>query len=115
MKRSNALTAVVKLLLDVNLTNVQNFNFLPVSLSTIDGERAYGDAWTGNWWQRLCSDYLLPGCVPLVLRLFTDGTICGKTKSRSPVMATIVNMRRSVQRFFFFFRQSDLFRASIRS
>jgi hypothetical protein len=98
VKRSNALTAVLKVVLDANLSQPGNMNFAPVRLLTKDGERAYGDPWTGNWWKRLCSHYVSPGCVPLVLKLFTDGTICGKTKSRTPVMATVVNMRRSVQR-----------------
>jgi hypothetical protein len=101
VKRSNALTALVKVVLDSNLCQAGNMNFLPTQLLTTDGERAYGDPWTGNWWERLCSNYVAPGCVPLVLKLFTDGTICGKTKSRTPMMASVVNMRRSVQRSSF--------------
>jgi hypothetical protein len=101
VKRSNAMTALVKLLLDVNLSQPGNLNFEHVKLLTTDGERAYGDPNTGNWWERLCLNYVAPGCVPLVLKFFTDGTICGKSKSRTPLMATIVNMRRSVQRSSF--------------
>jgi hypothetical protein len=98
VKRSNILTAVVKLLLDVNLCQKSNFFCSPIRLFTTAGERAYGDPWTGDWWERLFNNYVAPGCIPLVLKIFTDGTICGKSKSRSPLVATVVNMRRAVQR-----------------
>jgi hypothetical protein len=42
--------------------------------------------------------YLRPGCLPLVVNIFTDGTLCGKTQSRTPMLASLANMPVAVQR-----------------
>jgi hypothetical protein len=98
VKRANALTAVIKLLTDFQLCQPGSLHFSPVTLLTSQGERAYEASWTGDWWATMYKKFLRPGCLPLVVNLFTDGTLCGKTQSRTPMLASISNMPVAVQR-----------------
>ena len=100
VKRKNILTAAMKLLLDKYLCTPGALVFSGNSTTiTVDGvERLYGEVHTGDWWIRLCEQYVAPGCHPLVVNLFTDGTRVGRNTSRQPFVLSITNYRGKVQR-----------------
>ena len=42
-------------------------------------------------------DFLVPGCVPLVIKMFSDGTITGATGSHCPIVITLGNFDKALQ------------------
>jgi hypothetical protein len=98
VKRKNVLTAAIKQLLDRYLC-IPGALILAADLKfSSTGERIYGEAHSADWWRNLCDRHVAPGCIPLVVNLFTDGTRVGRNTSRQPFVLGINNFRGRVQR-----------------
>jgi hypothetical protein len=52
---------------------------------------------SGTWWKQIEEDYLSPGCIPLVLKLFWDKTSTGTNRSRHPLVLTLGNFILRIQ------------------
>lgn len=97
VKRKNVLTAAIKLLLDKYLCTPGAL-VLSARATTAGSEKVYGEVHTGGWWDTLCKEHVAPGCHPLVVNIFTDGTRVGRNTSRQPFVLSITNYGGRVQR-----------------
>jgi hypothetical protein len=104
VKRNNVLSVVMKLLFDPDLCHPDNLIWKSQRLwvpfeearplarnecGPVHMVRAYGHDCTGTWWEHLEKHHLKPGCLPLILKVFSDSTLTGKNPSAHPVMITL--------------------------
>jgi hypothetical protein len=61
------------------------------------GERIFWGDNSGTWWADLEKTYLKPGCVPLVFKIFTDGTQTLSNCSQCPIVVTLSNFDPEMQ------------------
>ena len=73
-----------------------NWKFLELKHPT-SNERVFKGDHTGDWWCQMEKEYLMPGCLPLVLKFFSDATQTGASRSRCPVVLTVSNLPASLQ------------------
>jgi hypothetical protein len=92
------LTALITLLLKHGSGHDSGITFQhTVVTDPVTGIRClWGDA-SGEWWFNLEHRYLLPGCVPLIFKIFIDGTVTLSNCHQCPIMVTLANFDAELQ------------------
>jgi hypothetical protein len=89
----NPRTALISLLLRHARDKRTRINFhFKERKDPVTGERVWWGDDSGTWWQYFQTHYLLPNCVPLVFKLFSDGTQTLTNCHACPLTFTLANL-----------------------
>jgi hypothetical protein len=89
----NPRTALISLLLRHARVPETRINFqYRERKDPVTGERVWWGDESGSWWQCFETNFLLPNCVPLVFKLFSDGTQTLTNCHACPVTFTLANL-----------------------
>jgi hypothetical protein len=73
-----------------------NYNFKE-RRDPVTGSRVFWGDNSSEWWRMFEEEHLLPGCLPLVFKFFTDGTKTLTNMHACPVVLSIANFDPEVQ------------------
>ena len=91
------LQALLKLLTrHFNRGHVLNWKFRELSHPDENGRCYWGDT-SGNWWRDFETHELIPGCKPLVFKLFSDGTSTLANCAACPIVMSLANLEPAAQ------------------
>jgi hypothetical protein len=89
----NPRTALISLLLRHARVPETRLNFrYRERKDPVTGERVWWGDDSGSWWQYFETNFLLPNCVPLVFKIFSDGTQTLTNCHACPVTFTLANL-----------------------